>query len=133
MISSRRAALRGHGWAHLTQSSADLENAFNALARDHDCKCSSPALQRRSILQNDGRRASHRLKGAVELDVNEQCPAAPQTLRHKIRRLVHGLRALGLDAERTRKADEINLRIEELHADIAVGLLGEPAHVVQAL
>ena len=38
-----------------------------------------------------------------------------------------------IDAERARKPDEIDLGIDELHADIVVGLLGKPAHGVQAL
>ena len=46
---------------------------------------------------------------------------------------MHGLRPLRLDAERTREANEIDLGIEQLHPDIAVGLLGEAAHGMQAL
>src|SRR5439155_12637477 len=41
--------------------------------------------------------------------------------------------AVGLDPKRAGEPDEIDPGIIELHADIALGLLGKPAHCVQAL
>src|SRR6476659_2692833 len=71
------------------------------------CKCSSRALRRRSIWRNDRTLApcpcsgfaSHRLEGAIELDVDQQRATALDPLGDEIRRLVNGLRPLRLDAE----------------------------------
>src|SRR5262245_57719512 len=76
---------------------------------------------------------SHRLERPVDLDVDEGGAAILESMRDEVGGLVHGLGALRANAERARKRDEIDLGIDKLHADIAVGLLGEPAHGVQAL
>src|SRR3981189_3180180 len=73
---------------------------------------------------------SHRLEGAIKLDVDQGRAAIFQRMSGEISRLVRGLRPFRVDAERAREPDEIDLRVEQLHADIAVGLLGQPAHVV---
>src|SRR5258708_5830480 len=83
--------------------------------------------------QPSRRRRSHRLEGAVEIDVDQPRAAALEPLREKIGRLVHRPRPIRLDPERACETDEIDRRVGELHADIAVGLLGKPAHIVQAL
>src|SRR5437773_7249789 len=76
---------------------------------------------------------SHRLEGAIELDVDEHGLVGVECMGNEIGRLVHGLGALGCDTERARQRHEIDLGIKKLHADIAVGLLGKPAHAMQAL
>src|SRR2546429_5316586 len=81
----------------------------------------------------EGGDASHRLERSVDLDVDERRAPILEGMGDEIGGLVHGLGALRGNAERARQRDEIDLGIEKLHADIAVGLLGEPAHGVQAL
>src|SRR5262249_3315173 len=76
---------------------------------------------------------SHRLERPVDLDVDEGGAAILESVRDEIGGLVYGLGALRANAERARKRHEIDLGIDKLHADIAVGLLGEPAHGVQGL
>src|SRR6266536_2341764 len=76
---------------------------------------------------------SHRLERPVDLDIDERRAPILEGMGDEISGLVHGLGALRGNAERARQRDEIDLGIEKLHADIAVGLLGEPAHGVQAL
>ena len=46
---------------------------------------------------------------------------------------MHGLCPFGSHAERAREREEIDSRIDQLHADIAVSLRREPAHGVQPL
>ena len=46
---------------------------------------------------------------------------------------MHRLGTLGLHAERARQRQEIDRRIDELHADILVDLVRDPLHGVQAL
>src|SRR5262245_1623886 len=46
---------------------------------------------------------------------------------------MHGLGTLRRNPEGARKRDEVDLGIKQFRADIAVGLLGEPAHGMQAL
>src|SRR5215813_967891 len=76
---------------------------------------------------------SHRLERPVDLDVDQGGAAILEGMGDEIGGIVHGLGALRGNAERARQRHEIDLGIDKLHADIAVGLLGEPAHGVQAL
>src|SRR5262245_13298740 len=80
-----------------------------------------------------GRRGSHRLERAIELDVDEQGLAVLECMSNEIGGLMHGLGPLGRDTEGERQRNEVDLGIEELHADIAVGLLGEPPNGMQGL
>ena len=65
-----------------------------------------PAHRRRVISR------SHRLEGRVEIDVDQQRRVGLDALRDQVGRLVHGLGALGRDAERAGEADEIDRRID---------------------
>jgi len=66
-----------------------------ASIRAHDL-VDQPSRRRRPVRAT---LASHRLERAVELDVDQQCATAPDPLGDEIRRLVHGLGPLRLDAE----------------------------------
>ena len=72
------------------------------------------------IIDADWLESLHRLESAIELHVDQQRTAAVQTLGDEISRFVHGLRPLRPDAERPRQSDEIDLRVDELHADMNV-------------
>src|SRR3984893_2335794 len=76
---------------------------------------------------------SHRLERPGDLDVDGGRAAILEGMGDEIGGLVHGLGALRGNAERARQRHEIDFGIDKLHADVAVGLLGEPAHGVQAL
>src|SRR5262249_3195963 len=79
-----------------------------------------------------GRRGSHRLERAIELDVDEQGLAVLECMSNEIGGLMHGLGPLGRDTEGARQRNEVDLGIEGLHADIAVGLLRGPTPGMQA-
>src|SRR5262249_37986160 len=76
---------------------------------------------------------SHRLERPVDLDVDEGRAAILEGMGDEIGGLVQGLGALRANAERARQRHEVDLGIEKLHADVALGLLGGPAHGVQTV
>src|SRR5262245_12583266 len=76
---------------------------------------------------------SHRLEIAVELDIDQHRAAALERLRNQVGAVVDAAAAFRLDAERAGEPNEIDPGVVELHPDIAFGLLGKPAHGMQAL
>src|SRR5262249_18008842 len=70
---------------------------------------------------------SHRLVVAVDWHVDEERRVAFQAFGDEIGGVMHTVRPLRRDAERARETDIIDRRVDELHADKAVDLGGEPA------
>src|SRR5215216_3871196 len=70
---------------------------------------------------------SHRLEAAVELDLDQHRAIAGESLGEEIGRVVNRLGPLSRDAERARQRDEIDRRVEELHAHIGIHLRGKAA------
>src|SRR6266545_4061766 len=114
---------------HLLEANSQARPARRAPTRPRLARC---AVYSRLKSLGSGSR-SHRLERAIDLDVDEHRTAVLQRMRDEIGGLMHGLGTLRHNAERTREGHKIDLGIEKLHADIAVGLLGEAAHGMQAL
>src|SRR2546430_10324057 len=81
----------------------------------------------------DGAASSDWLEAPVELHIDQHRAVALESLCEEVGRILNRLRALRHDAERAGEADEIDRRIEQLHANIAVDLHGMPMHGMQAL
>ena len=115
----KKVELAGRPATQPFRDGRDLANPFGLLGR--------------AVLDQIGVQAHTGLNARSSATSIKQRRAAGEALLHEIDRFGDAVGALGRDAQRARQADIIDLRIDQVHADEAVGLRRIAAHRVHAL